>query len=308
MKSVLIALLLVVAVLLVTAEPRRRGGKGRPGGLRPGGPRPGGRRPGGPRPWQKKFRECHRNCSDCQEGACRACDDDFALKTITLRRFNKTVSVCVPCGRRLKMKNPALFLEQCVTECPRNCTTCEDGSCKICDDGFFNVETRLLQRKICVSCGPRMKKNWPDVYVKECSQNGCGRGCANCPEPGVCTECEEDLKLFTPPGSNITRCIKNCPPFYTLEKGSSPPRCEVKQITKPNNKCGKTCAACTEQGICTECLKPSVLIKFGDRSMCRQRCPFHFRKFVDPKTRATICEKLNKQQRKGGRKNLSDPF
>ncbi|XP_078359509.1 uncharacterized protein LOC144643982 [Oculina patagonica] len=252
MKSVLIALLLVVAVLLVTAEPRRRGGKGRPGGLRPGGPRPGGRRPGGPRPWQKKFLECHRNCSDCQEGTCRACDDDFALKTITLRRFNKTVSVCVPCGRRLKMKNPALFIEQCVT--------------------------------------------------------GCGRGCANCTEPGVCTECEEDLKLFTPPGSNITRCIKNCPPFYTLEKGSSPPRCEVKQIKKPNNKCGKTCAACTEQGICTECLKPSVLIKFGDRSMCRQRCPFHFRKFVDPKTRATICEKLDKQQRKGGRKNLSDPF
>lgn len=64
--------------------------------------------------WFNSLRlECPRNCSDCQEGTCRACDDDFALKTITLRRFNKTI--CVPCGRRLKMKKPALFLEQCVT-------------------------------------------------------------------------------------------------------------------------------------------------------------------------------------------------
>lgn len=44
---------------------------------------------------------------------CRECDDDFALKTVSSRRFNKTI--CLPCGRRLKMKNPARFLQQCVT-------------------------------------------------------------------------------------------------------------------------------------------------------------------------------------------------
>ena len=57
--------------------------------------------------------ECPNNCSDCQEGTCRACDDDFALKTITRRRFSKTI--CVPCGLQLKRNNPALFLRKCVT-------------------------------------------------------------------------------------------------------------------------------------------------------------------------------------------------
>lgn len=44
---------------------------------------------------------------------CRECDDDFALKTVISRRFNKTI--CLPCERRLKMKDPARFLQQCVT-------------------------------------------------------------------------------------------------------------------------------------------------------------------------------------------------
>lgn len=62
---------------------------------------------------------------------------------------------------------------------------------------------------------------------------GCGRGCANCSAPGLCTECNEGLKLLTPPNSNITKCIRSCPPFYKLDQDSSPPRCQLK--AKPNN-------------------------------------------------------------------------
>ena len=52
---------------------------------------------------------CPRNCSDCEEGICLECDDGFALKTF---RNNRTG--CIPCGRRLKMKDPASFLQQCI--------------------------------------------------------------------------------------------------------------------------------------------------------------------------------------------------
>ena len=62
---------------------------------------------------------------------------------------------------------------------------------------------------------------------------GCGRGCANCSAPGLCTECNEGLKLLTPPNSNITKCVRKCPPFYKLDKDSSLPRCELR--AKPNN-------------------------------------------------------------------------
>ena len=68
---------------------------------------------------------------------------------------------------------------------------------------------------------------------------GCGRGCANCTSPGLCTECEGDQKLFTQPGSNITRCVRRCPLFYKLEKGASPPTCEFQHKGgKPNRQNG----------------------------------------------------------------------
>lgn len=53
---------------------------------------------------------CPRNCSVCEEGICRECDDDFGL---VLNRSNKTT--CEPCGRKLKKREPPLFLQQCVT-------------------------------------------------------------------------------------------------------------------------------------------------------------------------------------------------
>lgn len=145
MKSVLVAFLLFAVVLFVTAEAKRRG-KGGPGG------KPWKNKiksiKGELKTCAKKkimsvateslvkyyifgiFElflllrliwfyslfcctdlKCPRNCSDCEEGMCLACDDDFALKTL---RFNNK-SICVPCGRRLKMKDPALFLQQCIT-------------------------------------------------------------------------------------------------------------------------------------------------------------------------------------------------
>lgn len=64
-------------------------------------------------------------------------------------------------------------------------------------------------------------------------------------------------------------------------------------------ECEKTCAECTE-GVCTKCFEPLILIKLdGDRSVCRKKCPLAFKKFVHPKTKAKICEKLGKKQRKG---------
>ncbi|XP_020604893.1 proprotein convertase subtilisin/kexin type 5-like [Orbicella faveolata] len=283
MKSVVIALLLVAILLFVAAEAKKRGGKGKPGGRRP---------------WQKNVKECPRNCSDCEEGICRECDDDFALKTFSSRRFNKTV--CLPCGRRLKMKYPALFLQQCVTECSKNCSSCGDnGSCEKCDDGFFKVQTRLLQRTICVPCSGKMKKKWPEVYKTECRLDACGRNCTNCSMDGVCTECEGDLKLFAPSGSHFTKCIKKCPLFHKLEKGSSPARCEVKQGKKPaKTECQKMCAECTETGVCIKCKEGLVLVKLGNLSACKNRCPF-------PLKNAKICEKRSRKLRKGGKMNVS---
>lgn len=68
---------------------------------------------------------------------------------------------------------PLTVLITFLLECPKNCTSCGDnGNCKICDDGFFSVQTRLLQRTICVPCGGKMKKKWPDVFAKECKRDG----------------------------------------------------------------------------------------------------------------------------------------
>lgn len=253
MKSVVIALLLIAVLLFVAAEAKRRGGKGKPGGKPDGG---------------RKIKECPKNCSDCVEGICRECDDDFALKT---RRDDKTI--CVPCEgpgkRRLKKKHPDVFLEEC-TECPKNCSSCgENGNCEICDDGFFKVQTRLLNRTICVSCSRKMKRKWPEVYKEECTQNACGRKCANCTMDGICIECEGDLRLFTSPHSNFTKCVKKCPLFYKLEKGSSPARCEVKQGKR---KCGKYCEECTEANVCTKCKEGLDLItQKGIGLVCKRK-------------------------------------
>ncbi|CAH3148095.1 unnamed protein product [Pocillopora meandrina] len=249
---------------------------------------------------------CPRNCSDCEEGICLECDDGFALKTF---RNNRTG--CIPCGRRLKMKDPASFLQQCINDCSRNCSVCDNGNCQMCDPGFFKVQTRLLKRTVCVPCGPRMKRNWPDVFVIECTESGCGRGCANCTTPGLCTECEGDQKLFTPPGSNITRCVRRCPPFYKLEKGVSPPTCEFQQEggkpNRQNGKCGKDCEQCTEEGVCEKCFKEFQFLKLRDRTICVRKCPLTLRKYFDPETNRMICGK-SRRGKKGGRKNplLSD--
>lgn len=65
-------------------------------------------------------------------------------------------------------------------------------------------------------------------------------------------------------------------------------------------ECEKNCAECTE-GVCKKCFEPLILIKLddADRSVCRKKCPLAFKKFVHPKTKAKICEKLGKKQRKG---------
>lgn len=283
MKSVLIALLLVAVLLFVAAEAKRQRGKaGKPGGRR-----------------LKKVKECPGNCSDCEEGICRECDDDFVLRT---NRFNKTF--CEPCGRKLKLKEPPLYLQHCVTECTKTCSSCGDnGNCEVCHDGFFKVQTRLLKRTICVPCGVRMKKNWPEVYKKECRLHGCGRNCTNCTMDGVCTECEGDLKLFALSGSNFTKCVKKCPLFHKPEKGSSPARCEVKQGQKPmkpaaKTRCKKTCAECTETGACVKCKGNLVRVTLGKFSACKYRCPFSFNK-------AKYCEKRIGKSRKGGKMTVS---
>lgn len=271
MKNALIALLLVAVLLFVAVEAKRQRGKGKPGGRRP------------------SLSECPRNCSVCEEGFCRECDDDFVLVP---NRSNKTT--CEPCGRKLKKREPPLFLQQCVTECSKNCSSCGDnGNCEICDDGFFKVQTRLLNRTICVPCSRKMKKNWPDVYKKECRIHGCGRNCTNCTMDAVCTECEGDLKLYAPPGSNFTKCVKKCPLFHKPEKRSSPARCEVKKAKKtPKNKCKRLCAECTESGVCIKCKGNLVLQKMGKLSACNRRCRL-------PKK---FCEKRIGKSRKAGGK------
>lgn len=256
-------------------------------------------------PWHHKLRckERPRNCSDFVDDICRECDNGFALKALNFPRCKKTV--CVPCGWRLKRKDPALFLKQCVEECPRNCSLCEEGSCKECEPGFFGVESRRFQRRVCVPCGLKMKMYWPDVYLKECTEDGCGRGCANCSAPGLCTECNEGLKLLTPPNSNITKCVRSCPPFYKLDKDSSLPRCELR--AKPNNNCGKLCMNCSDDGVCLKCIEPLRLVKFGSYTTCKRQCPFPFRRRLDPDSQLTICERPAKNTRKGGRNpTLSD--
>jgi len=76
---------------------------------------------------------------------------------------------------------------------------------------------------------------------------------------GICIECEGDLRLFTSPHSNVTKCVKKCPRlFYKLEKGSSPARCELK---RGKRKCGKYCEECTETNVCTKCKEGSDLIR-----------------------------------------------
>lgn len=292
MKGVLVAFLLLVVLLLVTVDAKKRG-------------KEGSRRKNGIKPGMKEL-TCPRNCSDCEEGICLECDDGFALKTF---RNNRTG--CIPCGRRLKMKDPASFLQQCINDCSRNCSVCDNGNCQMCDPGFFKVQTRLLKRTVCVPCGPRMKRNWPDVFVKECTESGCGRGCANCTSPGLCTECEGDQKLFTPPGSNIIRCVRRCPLFYKLEKGASPPTCEFQhkggKPNRQNGKCGRGCEQCTEEGVCEKCFKELQFLKLRDRTICVRKCPSTLRKYFDPETNKMICGNL-RRGKKGGRKNplLSD--
>ena len=92
----------------------------------------------------------------------------------------------------------------------------------ICPDHVFPREWKDCLRTVSERCS--------------CFVAACGRNCTNCTMDGVCTECEGDLKLFAPPGSNFTKCVKKCPLFHKLDKGSSPARCEAKQ----GNKSAKT--------------------------------------------------------------------
>ncbi|KAJ7391712.1 hypothetical protein OS493_017409 [Desmophyllum pertusum] len=188
MKSVLIALLLVAIVLLVGSEARRLGGKGKPGG-RPGG-RPGGK------PWlmSEFMSNVHQNAQTVKKEVCRACDEKFALKNITSRRFTKTKTICVPCWRL--EESDSVYLEQCI-ECPRNCSDCQEGVCHACDEDFALTTRRFKKTKtFCVACGPKLKRKNRALYHDQCAE--CPRNCSDC-QDGVCHACDEDFALKISP-------------------------------------------------------------------------------------------------------------
>ncbi|CAH3177042.1 unnamed protein product [Porites evermanni] len=102
----------------------------------------------------------------------------------------------------------------------------------------------------------------------------CPRGCVNCSSHGVCTECKPGLKLYSPPNSNITKCVSS----------------EAKQN---KSACGKMCMECSESGVCLKCIEPLELIQIPV-----------VKGLSDPEYKRTICGKpgfYKGKTRKGGR-------
>lgn len=147
----------------------------------------------------------------------------------------------------------------CKEERPKNCSVFnEDGKCIACDNGFALKEMKwslACHDAICIPC-KYMRFN------SQCrNQTGarvCRRGCANCTESGLCTECLAGWKSFTISlfGRNLTKCSK-CP-----WSG-----CQTKP--KPRNRtCGNLCERCSEDGKCLECQESTKSVKLGSHLRC----------------------------------------
>ena len=123
------------------------------------------------------YLECPlRNCSDCEEGICRECNDDFVL--LRSDRSNKTS--CEPCGRKLKIRKPAVFLQHCVTGKHQSFTLNVKFWCSIINAWSSIVNTRQCHQKVQVLACP--------------SQTRLSRITGTC----LCLEPSESSKLHSP--------------------------------------------------------------------------------------------------------------
>lgn len=273
MKSIWLILLVIVVVLLVTAESKPR--KDRKPGKKVGA----GRGKGDNKKSNKK--ECPVNCSKCGlAGRCLECDDGFAKITLPKKRSK---AVCVPCSQQLSKKRKGLerdtskcpFVPTTATKslCPANCSSCQDGICLVCDSGFALV-SRRKSNSICIPC--HSAKNGKKVDKSQCGSDTCGKGCLNCTN-GSCHECQDGFELN-----------------------------EDKNKCKKKKDCARGCLNCTS-GVCSECKEGLTLNRKSKRcvKLCSPADP-------DVKTRPG-CEgkpkgREGKRKHKGGkRKPTSKP-
>ncbi|XP_073241046.1 uncharacterized protein [Porites lutea] len=260
MKSSLLALLLVAVVLFVAVESHRRfRGLGRRPPRRWNNGKPMGQWNGNRRRWHGGNQGGHFRPLGWNHGKPMGPYNGNRWKW---QRRNQGR----PCDR--------------LSERPRNCSDFLDGTCVACDDQFvlktFNFPR--CNKTICVPCW-RLKWRNPDLYRQQCERNTtarfkCPRGCVNCSSHGVCTECKPGLKLYSPPNSNITKCVSS----------------EAKQN---KSACGKMCMECSESGVCLKCIEPLELIQIPV-----------VKGLSDPEYKRTICGKpgfYKGKTRKGGR-------
>ncbi|KAL9984501.1 hypothetical protein ACROYT_G006801 [Oculina patagonica] len=188
MKNIWLILLVIAVVLLVAAESKRDRKPGKKFGLGKG--KGGNKRP--------NKNECPRNCITCGlAGRCLECDDGFAKITLP-KRANKTI--CVPCSQQPSNKRKGLNRDnsKCPSVptpapvCPKNCSSCQDGTCLVCDGGFALV-SRRKNKTICIPCG--LGRNGKKGDRSQCGAESCGKGCLNCTE-SICSECKDGFEMI----------------------------------------------------------------------------------------------------------------
>ncbi|XP_068743930.1 uncharacterized protein [Montipora capricornis] len=196
-------------------------------------------------------------------------------------------------------------------ERPKNCSEfdSENKKCIACDDGFALKDMRMCDKAICVSCRSRyLRSKYNALYRSQC---GCGQGCANCTESGLCAQCESGWAFPTSPNSNFTGCVKEkkCPPFLKRVNDSPSARCQRLKPKPQNTTCGVSfCDKCSEEGICLSCKEPRKLITMGNRAIC-VRCPSPLKGLCNRNKGPQIS---SKGPRKGDKKSImsdvSDTF
>ena len=117
------------------------------------------------------------------------------ILVVAYGRFNTTV------GTSLADRNAGIFYKLSPKRGGLVSTQVAQANCQQINKAFEITFLRLL-----------MLWNFLTLSLRFCltaARFKCPRGCTNCSSRGVCTECKPGLKLYSPPNSNVTKCVSN---------------------------------------------------------------------------------------------------
>lgn len=252
---------------------------------------------------KKKCFSCNEHCQKCSHKpdqfknaefvSCDVCVEGFALSENICRKCPENCTKCAGAGLTCSTCNVGFMLQSGQNKCIHAAANCymagEDGSCLICEEGFFLKKGECMscgeKTKNCVQCGTDETDSKchgcrPAFYVTtEGKCEKCQADCDRCNSQG-CTGCKEEHYY----DAEKKECRKCGVPFCFVCESEK--RCDlcllgfyVDQETKGCTKCPESCLFCQSKDNCLQCSVSFIPLTFYSpevdafKTQCFQECP-----------------------------------